>query len=1240
MQEERFSLIPLGNIREENQKQIIEVAPGYRRGLKKLSLFSHAIIIYRGTAAPNIFGTCLSQRVAALKEVDEKQGRLCVSIQGGLRDTGILYDIKPYFPNEDRVRNATAPSRAEYCDSASLYAEEIKGLGTIRKDQGTFSLEIQEKPDNYLQALQGCSHIRVIWWFHKFEKAVYKRTLECDPPYENAPRTGIFASRSPVRPNPIAITTTRIADVDAVNGRIRVSALDCFDNTPLLGISPYFPELDAVSGCRLPPWLEHWPKWLDDREFSADAVPALAPPATALLKKYYSIPPQPALSGELAPAVPKEQTLAVPSEQTCHCLAGTSESPREDGIVIKGASQNNLKHIDVTIPYGKITVITGVSGSGKSSLAFDTLYAESRQRFFASMSSADRSHFSMLEKPSFDKITGLPPAIAISQQNINRNPRSTTGTATDLYPLLRTLYANIGIRHCPECGRPVIKMTIDEIREALIKCEGGTRLEIKPFGTSDFSRTGGEDRIIVPENGGGAENVFLHSLDVILRDALAEGRGAVQVRLDEKEVLTFQTTEKCYYCDHILFEMTASDFSFNNPESMCPVCSGLGQIMDIDPALIIRNPDLSLLDGASPFWGSLRKFMKAPNANWMRGEVLALALEENVNLEAAWKELPESFRLQAIYGSKGREVSYTYHNKNGRTGTITRPAEGAYHILKRLLHSADAENQKSIAESYGVSRPCNCCGGERLKPESRLVTIADTRFPETVSMSMEELYDWITQLPRFLSDTQAALAQPLLQEMSDKLADYRQAGLGYLTLDRPVPTLSGGEWQRLQLVTQLNSGLSNLLYILDEPTAGLHPRDYTMLTNLLKKMKDQHNTVVVVEHSPAIMLAADKLIDIGPGAGCNGGRLTAQGTPEEILQNPESETGLYLSGKKTLLPKHPTGIPAGEHTSWIRINGIRGNNLQNISVSFPLNVMTCITGVSGSGKSSLVSCGIIPAVQDAATGIRRPDRTYETVSGAEEIKRMIHITQKPIGRSSRSTPATYTGLADDIRSLFASTRDARSRGYAPGRFSSVSRDGQCPVCKGYGYKTLEAAFLPEAKAECPLCRGKKFNTETLQILYHGKNISEVMDMSVKEALLFFRDYKKLADMLQLLQDIGLGYLTLGQSSGTLSGGEAQRIKLAAHLCSRNAGQTLYLLDEPTAGLHFSDIKNLLRIFAKMLENGSTILLAEHNPDVIRNAGWIIDLGPEGGNRGGRLVIQGTPAEVADCPESYTGQFLR
>lgn len=1220
-----YLITPIGTIYKENGKQRITLENKYRKGMKFISQFSHIIIIYKPLhLSANIIPTCLSQKTVKIHEADEEAGTLFIDGNEIEESVLKLYDIKAYFPNEDCVKDCFIPDVPGRLETpAPVACSGLFPLGIIHKEKGEYFIEIPEHFHYYSTLLKGYSHIKICWWFDKFDKPVFRRTLECQPPYENAPKTGVFASRSPVRPNPIALTTARILSIDEARGMIKVSQLDCFDKTPFLGFSLYHPKTDRVADCRLPDWLAHWPKWLDDRSFAKAGDVHIEVSSMEIIKKYMD--------------KPETETALLPH----NIFLSSDNEDKEahaDGIVIKGARQNNLKNIDVTIPYGKITVMTGVSGSGKSSLTFDTIFAESQQRFFESMSLSERSQFQLMDKPQFDQITGLPPAIAISQRNINRNPRSTVGTMSDMYDLLRSLFANIGVRHCPECGNAIEPLTSFEIIRLLQNCTPGTVQEIRPIHSESVF-----DTLIVPEvpDAKNSTGYYNNRLKCAVEKALKMGRGAITVTLtfsgNPPDELLFQTTQMCYHCDHVLFELTPASFSFNDPESMCPVCKGLGRTMSADVHKIITNPELSLLDGASPFWGNLRKFMKSPNANWMKGEILALAIDEDVNLELPWQDLPASFREKAMFGAGDKEVSFTYENQNGRNGTITRKVEGAYHIIHRMFQSGSHDTVKQIEETYMTANICDSCNGERLCTESRMVTIGNTRFPDVVQMSMEELLNWIITLPDRLEPAKMNLSLPILNALYRRLSNYIKAGLSYLTLDRPVPTLSGGELQRLLLVAQLSSGISNILYILDEPTTGLHPKDTNRLLNLIKKLRDLGNTVIIVEHGIQVMLAADKIIDIGPFAGEKGGYITAQGTPKELMQNDTSITGAYLSGKNEV--SIPGRVLASEKDKWVCLEGVNGNNLKNISISFPVHAITCITGVSGSGKSTLVEQGILPGIQNNRECENITHSSYGFGTCAGHFDRIIHVTQKPIGRSSRSTPATYTGIMDEIRILFAHTDAAKEKHLKQSHFSFNSKDGQCPVCHGYGYQSLNTQFMPTASVECPMCKGRKFHDETLSVTYNGKNIAEIMDLSIEEALPFFSGNQKLSGILQTLNDIGLGYLKLGQSSQTLSGGEAQRIKLATELSVNLSTKALYLLDEPTTGLHFSDIQNLLVMLEKIVQNKNTVILIEHNLQVIKNADWIIDLGPEGGTNGGYVVCQGTVAEVSRCKESYTGEML-
>ncbi|MDD3052091.1 MAG: excinuclease ABC subunit UvrA, partial [Candidatus Cloacimonetes bacterium] len=677
-----------------------------------------------------------------------------------------------------------------------------------------------------------------------------------------------------------------------------------------------------------------------------------------------------------------------------------------------------------------------------------------------------------------------------------------------------------------------------------------------------------------------------------------------------------QTTQMCYKCNHFLFEITPATFSFNNPESCCPVCNGVGKIAEIDTSLIITNPESSLLDNASPFWGDLRKFRTSPNANWMKGEVLALAAEMGVDLELPWNQLNEEFRQKALFGSNGQKVSFRYKNQNGRTGEITRPVEGAVNILKRLL--AEGSGTERIVESFTRAKLCPACLGERLSREGRLVTVGGKRLPEIVSLPVSQLKLWVEELPGYLQNNEFKLAKPIMLELHRLCNNFILAGLSYITLNRTSSTLSGGELQRTRLVTQLVNGITNVSYILDEPFMGLNQKDVEKLFTIIEDLKNNGNTVIMVEHNRYAMLKSDNIIDIGPGAGLYGGEIIAEGSPLKIMDNPNSQTGQFLNESKTIKIDKSY---SPDLTHQIIMKGAKANNLKNIDVAFPSGAIVCICGVSGSGKSSLVEECLYPAVTSALAGITLKDKNFESIEGTEIFSEIIFVNQKPIGRNSRSNPATYTGLMDEIRTIFAKTDAAREKGFKAGRFSFNNKEGQCQECNGEGIKHLSLPFVSDTEVECPCCKGKQFNKETLEIEYKGKNIADILQMSVDEALTLFDCNIKLHRILQTLHEIGLGYIKLGQNSTSLSGGEAQRIKLATQLCTQTNGRVIYILDEPSSGLHFEDVRNLMTVLQKIVSVGNTVVMVEHNDDIIKNSDVIIELGPTGGEQGGYLINQ-------------------
>lgn len=1193
---------PIGEFCLIGNKSAISVHTNYKKGVKYLEKFSHAIVIY-------LSDSCFKYKIVKIDKVDNQTG--IIYLHDTLNIEEKVFDIKPYFPIEDRVRDADIPEilpKILYHNHLSKSDNEkylLSPSGMIRKIEGEYYLYVNSDSSILLNDLNGFSHLRVFWWFDRFDKSKYRIIQEVDPPYEDSPKTGVFASRSPVRPNPIAMTTVKILACDSNNNRLKVSEMDCFDQTPLIDLVPYIPKLDRIDNFIVPEWLSHWPEWFSANEPNKTIeISNTKQKGIDVLNKYKILQ--------------AEKNTRIFSFKT----QNTESSSEQNHIVIKGAKQNNLKNIDVKIPYGKITVVTGVSGSGKSSLVFDTLFTESQRRFMDSMSMSERRAFEQQDKPDVTQITGLPPAIAISQKSIGRNPRSTVGTITDINSYLALIFTTIGTRFCPDCGEAIITLKEKEIANLLSSLQLTYQLTVSPFNQSESEYT-----FIVSIEG---------NLEQRLKEALIQGKGAVDIIINQKDKLTLQTTQMCYHCNRLMFELTPSTFSFNNPESMCSVCKGLGVKMEVDIDKIITNPELSILDGASPYWNNLRKFRDNPNANWMKGELLGLADSMEIDIEKPWKHLNEEFRHQALFGSSGKEVSFTYLNKkNGRSGNITRIVEGAVNIIKRLFAENTGERAKNIADNFMSQTHCNCCEGERLTAEGRMVQVAETRFPQTLSMNMKELKSWIESLPNLLSSTQLEAVTPILQELHKLIENYIHIGIPYLTLDRSIPTLSGGELQRIKLANQLSSGISNILYVLDEPSSGLHPKDYEKLMDIINRLKTLGNTIVIVEHNEGIIKRADHLIDIGPKAGINGGYLVAEGCLQEVMENDTSETGLYLSGKLKV-ESQATFNPT--KSDWIELTGLIKNNLKNIDISIPHGAITCITGVSGSGKSSLISI-LYSAVKNHIEGIKIKDEFFSTLTGIDTIKNIINITQQPIGRTPRSNPATYTGLMDEIRNLFASTKDAKKNKYKSNVFSFNSKEGQCPICKGDGRKCIEVHFMPDIWTLCPTCKGKRFNEKALKITFNGKNISDILDMNIEEALEFFIGQKKIVNILTILSKIGLGYIKLGQSALTLSGGEAQRIKLAKELATNVTGKTIYLLDEPTSGLHFSDIKNLLVMLRKIADSNNTVVIVEHNLSLIKNADWIIDLGSEGGEYGGRLVAQGTPVDIMNNKESYTGYEL-
>ena len=933
----------------------------------------------------------------------------------------------------------------------------------------------------------------------------------------------------------------------------------------------------------------------------------------------------------------------------------------EKYIRIKGARAHNLKNIDVNIPRDKLVVITGLSGSGKSSLAFDTIYAEGQRRYVESLSSYARQFLGQMDKPDVDQIDGLSPAISIDQKTTSHNPRSTVGTVTEIYDYLRLLFARAGHPHCPKCGKPITQQSvdqmIDQIRElpertkllvmaqvvrgkkgehkkvlAHIRHEGYVRVridgEVMDIGEDIQLEKNKKhtievviDRLVVRE---GMESRLADSLET----ALKLGEGVAYVQIVDGELLMFSENFACVDCGISLPEITPRMFSFNNPYGACPVCMGLGSHMEFDEELVLPDPTLSVGGGVfAPLSKNLHSYAMC---------VMKAILENRgYSLETPWQEIDKKTQQVLLYGSGEERFTFRYTNMFGEDKEYFVPFEGVMPLLARRYHETDSDEMRESYENYMTELPCKACHGARLKPETLAVTVGGKNIDEVTRMTIREADEFFTQLT--LTPREMKIAAQILKEIHARLHFLLDVGLDYLTLSRSAGTLSGGEAQRIRLATQIGSGLQGVLYVLDEPSIGLHQRDNNRLLATLKHLRDLGNTLIVVEHDEDTMYAADHIIDIGPGAGANGGRVVAEGTAEEIKKNPNSITGAYLSRRK-FIPVPAKRRPG--NGKFIEVVGAAENNLKDLTVKFPLGTLTLVTGVSGSGKSTLVNEILYKGIASRLYHAKGKPGKHKKIKGLENIDKIIDIDQQPIGRTPRSNPATYTGVFDAIRELFSQTSEARMRGYKAGRFSFNVKGGRCEACKGDGILKIEMHFLPDVYVPCEVCKGARYNRETLEVRYKGKNISEVLDMTIDEAVEFFANVPRIARKLQIIQDVGLGYIKLGQPATTLSGGEAQRVKLATELSRRSTGKTLYILDEPTTGLHTADIHKLLDILQRLVAGGDTVVVIEHNLDVIKTADYIIDLGPEGGDKGGTVVATGRPEDIVKVPASYTGKFLR
>jgi excinuclease ABC subunit A len=933
-----------------------------------------------------------------------------------------------------------------------------------------------------------------------------------------------------------------------------------------------------------------------------------------------------------------------------------------DKIVIKGAREHNLKDIDLEIPRDRLVVITGLSGSGKSSLAFDTIYAEGQRRYVESLSAYARQFLEQMEKPDVDSIEGLSPAISIEQKTTSHNPRSTVGTITEIYDYLRLLFARVGHAFCYNCGREITQQSVQQIGDRIMSWPEGSRLHVlAPIvrdrkgeyrkELADLRRAGfvrakidgklyelGEEPVLNKNQRhtievlvdrlairSGIEKRLSDSLEV----AFKYGQDLLKIeRLDEKkgdEAIYFSQRFACVECGISYPEITPRMFSFNSPHGACTECSGIGSIMYFDPELVVQDEDLSISDGAIAPWATI---------NYMQPVLDGIAAHYKFSLDQPWKTIPAKMRKAILSGSGEEEIEFAYQRGHHRA-EYAKTFEGVLQWLDRRYKETESEGVREWLEAYMNMRPCPSCAGARLKKESLFVRFNAKSISEVTAMSIKQALHFFAA-PK-LSAQETEIGRLILKEIRERLNFLADVGLDYLTLERTAGTLSGGEGQRIRLATQIGSSLVGVLYILDEPSIGLHQRDNQRLLATLKRLRDLGNTVLVVEHDRETMLEADHIVDMGPGAGAQGGYLVAQGTPAQIMKNPASLTGKYLSGEMELeIPARRRQMPG----RWLTVKGARANNLRDLTVQFPLGVFTCITGVSGSGKSTLVLDTVYRALAQKLNRSREHAGAYKTMDGVEHLDKVIHVDQSPIGRTPRSNPATYTGLFTHIRELFAQLPDARMRGYGPGRFSFNVKGGRCEACEGDGIIRIEMHFLPDVYVTCEVCGGRRYNRDTLEIQYKGRNIADVLNMTVAEAVEFMGSVPPIRQKLETLRDVGLDYIHLGQSATTLSGGEAQRIKLAKELSRRATGRTLYILDEPTTGLHFDDIKRLLAVLGRLADSGNTIIVIEHNLDVIKTADYVIDLGPEGGDRGGTLVAKGTPEEVAAASASYTGQFLR
>jgi excinuclease ABC subunit A len=929
-------------------------------------------------------------------------------------------------------------------------------------------------------------------------------------------------------------------------------------------------------------------------------------------------------------------------------------------IVVSGAREHNLRDLHLELPRNALIVITGLSGSGKSSLAFDTIYAEGQRRYVESLSAYARQFLGQMDKPDVDSIEGLSPAISIDQKTTSRNPRSTVGTVTEIYDYLRLLWARVGHPHCYNCGRPIAAQSAEQIIDQVMTLPEGTKFMVlapvvrgrkgeygrlfEELRAEGFTRVKVDGELRRLEEEIVLDKKFKHDISVVIdrlvmrpdlrkrladsvETAVARAEGIVDVEnVESSEVTTYSDRFMCLHCGTSMPELEPRMFSFNSPHGACPRCTGLGSQMEIDPDLIVPDPSLSLSEGALVPWSTSA-------SNYYEQMTQAIADKWEVDMDTSWEDLPEEVRDCFLYGTNGERVYVSYRNRYGRKRSYMTRFEGIVLNLERRYRETDSDHSREKIEEYMTLHPCPECHGARLRPESLAVLVGGLGIHQFTRMSAHRAIEWLKGLE--LTETERQIARLILREIDERLRFLDNVGVGYLSLNRAAATLSGGEAQRIRLATQIGSSLVGVLYILDEPSIGLHQRDNARLIATLERLRELGNTVIVVEHDEGTMRAADHIVDLGPGAGEHGGRLVAEGRPEDVMHVRESLTGQYLAGKEAIPVPARRRRPSG----YVEIEGASQHNLQDIDVKLPLGVFCCVTGVSGSGKSTIVNEVLFKAVANRLHRAKQRPGDHRRIHGLDQVNKIINIDQSPIGRTPRSNPATYIGLFDHIRELYSKTQEARARGYKPGRFSFNVKGGRCEVCRGDGTIKIEMHFLPDVYVPCEQCHGKRYNRETLEVRFKGRTIADVLDMTVEEALDFFQHIPKIKRRLQALHDVGLDYIRLGQPATTLSGGEAQRVKLASELCKIATGRTLYILDEPTTGLHFADVQRLLDMLGRLVEGGNTVVVIEHNLDVIKTADRIIDLGPEGGEEGGLVVAQGTPEQVAATDGSYTGEFL-